>query len=1099
MTQMIQWFLGMALWGSVVSIVVLLVRPIIKKRSNRIMCLLWLVVMFRFLCPFAIERPVPVMHTENTQAVSSEEALEETEADTETIQNNQDFGYASEGSAIRNLQGKAGTQFAIGTDDNVTALASDAAAGHNEMQTGNGMTGSAGSRETSGMTAPKAVQTAKELANPNAVQTAKELANPNAVRMKSETNDSDAKQEESAESSSVKPFLVYAMEFVKESLDNAGARFMFCCFSAVWFLGAALFLAMGIRRYYRIAKVLREAIYFKRWDHYPVSISDVSGVPMAFGILHPGIYVPASFDENTGIANDKSFSDKQKKMILWHESMHLKRHDPLWKFVTLVMVAIHWWNPLAWICMKCINQDIEMACDEMVLAHIGQKNREEYAKTLLDFATRQSGISVMASFGESHAENRIKNALKYRRSPLWITIVTSALVLALGGCLALKPVAEGKRPDPEAGEEQNMADSDAAEVEEDQKKVQSEPLWVHGGADYITTFPLGQEEARLRIWSTGKNAYFELMKNDTHVGHGTLVKWYEDESQKNIHYDAYPIYKIDEIGYADINFDQVNDLILIGETLVGKCVYIVESENGILEKDDANERWIRYMDTLSNSVEELFEERPTVKAVKDILFGQDYDGTFQTYQDAYEVVARIQNMKGIGSSYNLIYFNDDDIPDLVIGWVGYQLFIFEGGKVYRSNVLEGARVHDCNYIERLSIACPGEGLDEGHEYDYLQMDPDHSVRKVCGYRVESEASGEKEAQLTYLDYSDENLSQDEIKKKIEGYQEEQKNAMEYEATCGEFMYRLGKLPDVHESIASYITIADTSHTIDFQGYPNLNVSKDSLYERFKNDNEKVYFDRYDGYCAQDAPNFDCDGGYTLLNLIDTVWLHYLGYFIKPCEEPEDLKMQIEFAYLDCGQDGDPEMAIEFRNLGRYGSLVLVIKEVNGKLQCTYGYETWDRSDTMINTAGILCGTGSSGFGRHGYDLGMLDANAEYHLVYSFTSYTDYDESYDESSVMNYFPNCEDNIYWCSAWINGTRYTFYVSNDPKLSSDELFNTMKKHDSSEIDNAKEVAKIREQTKESYGITEEMLGLDPLFGYEYYGKEMMEYVSGRALGWD
>ena len=204
MTQMIQWFLGMAMWGSVVSIVVLLVRPIIKKRSNRIMCLLWLVVMFRFLCPFAIERPVPVMHTENTQAVSSEEALEETEAYTEMIQNNQDFGYASEGSAIRNLQGKAGTQVAIGTDDNVTALASDAAAGHNEMRTENGMTGSAGSRETSGMTAPKAVQTAKE------------LANPNAVRMKSETNDSDAKQEESAENSSIKPFLVYAMECVKE-------------------------------------------------------------------------------------------------------------------------------------------------------------------------------------------------------------------------------------------------------------------------------------------------------------------------------------------------------------------------------------------------------------------------------------------------------------------------------------------------------------------------------------------------------------------------------------------------------------------------------------------------------------------------------------------------------------------------------------------------------------------------------------------------------------------------------------------------------------------------------------------------------------------
>ena len=57
MIRFLEAYFHMALVASIVTILILLIRPIFKKFSNRIACLLWAVVFFRLLCPFTIERP----------------------------------------------------------------------------------------------------------------------------------------------------------------------------------------------------------------------------------------------------------------------------------------------------------------------------------------------------------------------------------------------------------------------------------------------------------------------------------------------------------------------------------------------------------------------------------------------------------------------------------------------------------------------------------------------------------------------------------------------------------------------------------------------------------------------------------------------------------------------------------------------------------------------------------------------------------------------------------------------------------------------------------------------------------------------------------
>ena len=203
----------------------------------------------------------------------------------------------------------------------------------------------------------------------------------------------------------------------------------------IWAVGAILCFFYGITIYARLVRKLEEAIPAGTWKKYPVKSSDVSGVPMSFGILHPGIYVPAYFRED----GTKGIESGEKEMILQHEATHLRRRDPLWKLISLMALCLHWWNPIVWLGIRLFNRDMEMACDEGVLSQIGQEKRKDYANVLFHFAQRQSGLSLSAAFGESNAESRIKEALKYKKRSTGASVMMICLVVLLGGCLVTKP------------------------------------------------------------------------------------------------------------------------------------------------------------------------------------------------------------------------------------------------------------------------------------------------------------------------------------------------------------------------------------------------------------------------------------------------------------------------------------------------------------------------------------------------------------------------------------------------------------------------------------------------------------------------------------
>ncbi len=162
--------------------------------------------------------------------------------------------------------------------------------------------------------------------------------------------------------------------------------------------------------------------------------------------------------------------------------------------------------------------------------------------------------------------------------------------------------------------------------------------------------------------------------------------------------------------------------------------------------------------------------------------------------------------------------------------------------------------------------------------------------------------------------------------------------------------------------------------------PEQEVVTRTLYEDFLEGNEKLYFD----YSTINFPEATVVEGMTLSELLESFPEQYWGLEGTP---------EVEYAYLDCGNDGETELAVRFVGMGIYSpgddsSLVYIIKEIDERLELCYCYETWARSDTSINRYGYVTSGGSGGASNSGYGAGYIDAMGRWNYLYN--TETEYD-------------------------------------------------------------------------------------------------------------
>ena len=183
--------------------------------------------------------------------------------------------------------------------------------------------------------------------------------------------------------------------------------------SVIWLIVAlAGILTMTVIYFVTLSEVrdgqkLRDNIY----------ISDKIKTPAVYGIIKPKIFLPSEYDAN------------RLDFILMHEKAHIKRKDNLIRLFSFIVVCIHWFNPFAWLLLKMLYSDIELACDETVLSKCNEAERKEYAYTLLSTAEKTNVFA--ASFGGSKIRIRIENILSFKKISFFSVTAFSALMIAI--------------------------------------------------------------------------------------------------------------------------------------------------------------------------------------------------------------------------------------------------------------------------------------------------------------------------------------------------------------------------------------------------------------------------------------------------------------------------------------------------------------------------------------------------------------------------------------------------------------------------------------------------------------------------------------------
>jgi bla regulator protein BlaR1 len=148
---------------------------------------------------------------------------------------------------------------------------------------------------------------------------------------------------------------------------------------ALWLAGAGAFLLWQVTDYRRFRRrVMEGSVALERVGAITVVESAGASGPLAFGIRRRIVAFPRDFASR--------FEADERKLALMHELGHHARGDLAANWAALGVLALHWFNPVAWFAFRAFRTDQEMANDAGVVARLGGAARHAYGCAIVKAA-----------------------------------------------------------------------------------------------------------------------------------------------------------------------------------------------------------------------------------------------------------------------------------------------------------------------------------------------------------------------------------------------------------------------------------------------------------------------------------------------------------------------------------------------------------------------------------------------------------------------------------------------------------------------------------------------------------------------------------------
>jgi beta-lactamase regulating signal transducer with metallopeptidase domain len=127
--------------------------------------------------------------------------------------------------------------------------------------------------------------------------------------------------------------------------------------------------------------------------------------PAVVGFWRPVVVLPHAIEDRT-----------QAEHVLLHELAHVRRRDPLWSLLCLILQLVYWFHPLVWLARSRLQFLREICCDRTVAQVLGPRARD-YRSTLLRMARPLLG-EARPGLGFIHHHSQILARLLWLERPL---------------------------------------------------------------------------------------------------------------------------------------------------------------------------------------------------------------------------------------------------------------------------------------------------------------------------------------------------------------------------------------------------------------------------------------------------------------------------------------------------------------------------------------------------------------------------------------------------------------------------------------------------------------------------------------------------------
>lgn len=253
----------------------------------------------------------------------------------------------------------------------------------------------------------------------------------------------------------------FEIEIVRESASQVAAPVAAFDWAAlmlaVWLGGALIHFVWHLASYSLfVRRTIGQATPLPMLDRNRVEVCASPAVrgPFATGIFVKTIVLPADYR--------RRYDADELRLAMAHETAHHRRCDMSANLAALVMLSLHWFNPIAWRAHRAFRVDQELACDAIVLAKATPAERHAYGSALLKSTCDRLPMAACALGAGDDLKRRLKMMAHSRPSDRAVRIGVALATLLTGGGLLLTAsggIAAETRQAVKTGVKQAVADT----------------------------------------------------------------------------------------------------------------------------------------------------------------------------------------------------------------------------------------------------------------------------------------------------------------------------------------------------------------------------------------------------------------------------------------------------------------------------------------------------------------------------------------------------------------------------------------------------------------------------------------------------------------